>query len=154
MKKKKDQKKPIKNKKNDKNRVVKKKKIDSKKKTQGVSFPANVLKPVSDFLQDRLKMLQIRKSKISSEDPFKNQSRLLDNASPDADAEEQFGHARVSAIQDELNKKSSQVKKALKRIKQGKYGICEDCGKMIDTDRLSIIPEATLCISCEKKRKE
>lgn len=119
-----------------------------------IKFPASVLKPVAAFLSDSLQKVNIRKSKISSEDPFKNQSRVLDNASPDADAEEQFGHARVSAIKDELNKKSSQIKKALKKIKKGTYGICEDCGNLIDTDRLSIVPEATLCIKCEKKREK
>ena len=78
----------------------------------------------------------------------------MDNASPDADAEEQFGHARVSAIKEELNLKSKHIKKALERIKSGKYGICEDCGNMIDTDRLAAIPEASLCASCAKKREK
>lgn len=129
-------------------------KATKKKETGGVRFPAKVLKPVADFLSESLKKINIRKSKISSEDPFKDSARVHDNASPDADAEEQFGHARVSAIKDELNKKASNIKKALKKIKKGTYGTCEDCGKLIDTDRLSIVPEATLCISCEKKREK
>jgi len=133
---------------------MKKKVVKNKKVADKISFPASILKPVGDFLSQRLRVIQIRKSKISSEDPFKNEARVLDNASPDADAEEQFGHARVSAIKIDLNKKSNQIKKALHAIKKGKYGICEDCGKMIDTDRLSIVPEATLCIDCEKKREK
>lgn len=130
------------------------KKEKKQKKSSAVIFPASVLKPVAHFLSESLKKIQIRKSKISSEDPFKNTARVLDNASPDADAEEQFGHARVSAIKDELNKKSAQIKKALKKIKKGTYGTCEDCGNLIDTDRLSVVPEATLCIKCEKKREK
>ena len=39
-------------------------------------------------------------------------------------------------------------------IKNKGYGICEDCGKMIDTDRLMIYPEATLCVSCEAKKEK
>ena len=123
-------------------------------KDHQVRFPANLLRPVSDFLVLQLKNLKINKSKISSEDPFKDKSRVLDNAATDTEAEEQFGHARVSAIKEELNRKSDQIKKALKRVKQGKYGICEDCGKMIDTDRLAVFPEATMCINCEKKREK
>lgn len=134
------------------NKVKKNKK--GKTKRSSISFPTNVLRPVADFLKENLKKLQIRKSKISSEDPFNNSARILDNASPDADAEEQFGHARVSAIKNELNKKTAQIKKALKKIKKGTYGTCEDCSKLIDTDRLSVVPEATLCISCEKKREK
>ena len=119
-----------------------------------IRIPARLLKPVAGFLRENLKKINIRKSKISSEDPFKNKERIHDNASPEADAEEQFGHARVTAIKEELNNKTSQIKKALKRIKKGKYGSCEDCGKLINTDRLSVVPEATLCISCEKKREK
>ena len=78
---------------------------------------------------------------------------MIDNASPDTDAAEQFGHARASAIKEQLDRKIIQTKKALSMVKIGKYGICEDCAKMIDTDRLMIYPEATLCASCQKKRE-
>lgn len=119
-----------------------------------IRFPRSVLQPVYEFLNQRLTSLYINRKKIASEDPFKVQSRVLDNASPDADAEEQFGHARVSAIKEELNLKSKKIKKALERIKNGEYGICEDCGNMIDTDRLAAIPEASLCATCAKKREK
>lgn len=118
-----------------------------------IQFPQNVLAPVKDFLKNQLQSLSTNKKKISSEDPFSLKTRIMDNASPDADAEEQFGHARVAAIKEELNSKSRQIKKALERIKVGQYGICEDCGNMIDTDRLGVVPEATLCASCAKKRE-
>ena len=114
-------------------------------------FPSSLLKPVGDFLTASLVTLKVNKKKISTEDPFNDKQRTLDNASPDTEAEEQFGHARVAAIKEELNRKSDQIKKALKRVKLGKYGICEDCGKMIDTDRLAIFPEATMCVKCEQK---
>jgi len=117
-------------------------------------FPSSLLKPVGDFLTASLVTLKVNKKKISTEDPFNDKQRTLDIASPDTEAEEQFGHARVAAIKEELNRKSDQIKKALKRVKLGKYGICEDCGKMIDTDRLAIFPEATMCVKCEKKREK
>ena len=124
------------------------------KSDKTVKFPSSLLKPVGDFLTASLVALKINKRKIATEDPFNDKQRTLDNAAPDTEAEEQFGHARVTAIKDELNRKSDQIKKALQRVKQGKYGICEDCGKMIDTDRLAIFPEATMCVSCEKKREK
>lgn len=124
-----------------------------KKKRTGFKFPASVLKPVGMFLQKKLKLLEKRKKDIEEEDPFKDTTRILDNASPDTDASEQFGHARASAIRKELEKRIIQTKKALARVKIGKYGICEDCGKMIDTDRLMVYPEATLCAKCQKKRE-
>jgi len=119
-----------------------------------ISFPAKLLTPVSSFLQDRLRLLEKRRKEIESEDPFKDPTRLIDNASPDADAAEQFGHARASALKEQIDRKIIQTKKALARIKIGKYGICEDCGQMIDTDRLMIYPEATLCSKCQAKREK
>lgn len=128
-----------------------------KKKKNGASgvlrIPSKLLEPVALFLRSSLKNLENRRKLISKEDPFANKSRLSDNASPDADAEEQFGHARTSAIKEQIDKNIIQTKKALSRIKIGKYGICEDCKKMIDTDRLIAYPEATYCASCQAKRE-
>lgn len=117
-------------------------------------FPSSLLAPVGAFLTSKLNLLHINKRKIQSEDPFNNKTRDLDSAATDTEAEEQYGHARVTAIKIELNKKAKQIKKALVRVKKGKYGICEDCKNMIDTDRLAIYPEATKCIKCEKKREK
>ncbi len=126
----------------------------TKKEKVAFKFPSSILKPVSDFLSSRLSSLERRKKVIEKEDPFKDPSRLLDNASPDTDAAEQFGHAKTSAVTRELQKRIIQTRKAMARVKIGKYGICEDCGKMIDTDRLIIYPEATLCKSCAAKREK
>lgn len=115
------------------------------------SFPKSLLKPVGDFLVEKLKALRINRKRIANDDPFNNKTRDLDSAASDTEAEEQFEHARISAIKGELNDKARQIKKALERVRKGKYGICEVCNKMIDTDRLSIFPEATKCVNCEKK---
>jgi DnaK suppressor protein len=117
-------------------------------------FPSNLVAPIGKFLVSNLKRLEVRKKEIVREDPFKNTARISDNASPDADAEEQFGHARTSAIREQIDRQIIQTRKALTRVKIGKYGICEDCGKMIDTDRLIAYPEATLCMSCQAKREK
>lgn len=129
-------------------------KKEKKMSSPAVTFPASLLTPIAGLLSWRLLSLEKKKREIEEEDPFKDTERLLDNASPDADAAEQFGHARTTALKNELARKIIQTKKALTRIKFGKYGICEDCGKMIDTDRLVIYPEATKCVNCEKKREK
>lgn len=126
---------------------------DTKKDAPKIAFPASVLSPVARFLTARLSSLRKRKKEIEKEDPFKDTSRIIDNASPDTEAAEQFGHARTSAIRQELIRKIIQTRKALARVKIGKYGICEDCGQMIDTDRLMIYPEATLCATDAAKRE-
>ena len=39
---------------------------------------------------------------------------------------------------------------ALKRIEEGIYGICTNCGKPIAVERLEALPWATLCIGCKR----
>ena len=130
------------------------KKKTKKKENKGGIFPKRLLVPVGKFLQSRLKSLEKRKKDIESEDPFQDDSRVSDNASPDTDAAEQFGHARTSALKGQLDRKIIQTRKALTRVRLGKYGTCEECGKMINTDRLMAYPEATLCVSCETKKEK
>ncbi|KKT33346.1 MAG: Transcriptional regulator, TraR/DksA family [Candidatus Woesebacteria bacterium GW2011_GWB1_44_11b] len=124
------------------------------KKTEISKFPSRLMTPVVAFLKSELKRLKRNKKNIEKEDPFSDERRITDNASPDTEAEEQFGHARTSAIRDQLDKKIVQTRKALSRARIGKYGICENCGKMIDTDRLIVYPQATLCVKCEAKKEK
>jgi DnaK suppressor protein len=46
-----------------------------------------------------------------------------------------------------------QIERALSRIDDGTYGICESCGNAIGKGRLQAFPRATLCVSC-KEREE
>lgn len=131
-------------------------KTKSKKGTTSSApkFPASVLVPVAHFLSARLNVLEKRKKQIKKEDPFADTSRVDDNAAPDIEADEQFGHARTSALNKAIGRQVVQLRKALTRIKIGKYGVCEECGQMIDTDRLIAFPEATLCAKDARKREK
>lgn len=127
-------------------------KTEPKKDTQAsnppISFPMNVLKPLMDYLKGEEKRLVKAKSSLTKEDPFKGKTREADN-SIDADVAEQVDHDRVFASRIELKKSLINIRKTLTRIKIGSYGICENCGNMIDTDRLAIKPTAEYCVSCE-----
>ena len=43
--------------------------------------------------------------------------------------------------------------RALARIDEGTFGVCESCGQPIGKARLQAFPRATLCVSC-KQREE
>jgi DnaK suppressor protein len=47
----------------------------------------------------------------------------------------------------------SQNERALARISDGSYGVCESCGEPIGKARLQAFPRATLCVKC-KQREE
>jgi DnaK suppressor protein len=45
------------------------------------------------------------------------------------------------------------AERALAKINDGSYGICQSCGQPIGKARLQAFPRATLCVSC-KQREE
>jgi RNA polymerase-binding protein DksA len=47
----------------------------------------------------------------------------------------------------------AQTERALARIEDGTYGVCESCGEPIGKMRLMAFPRATLCLTC-KQREE
>ncbi|MGH7919485.1 MAG: TraR/DksA family transcriptional regulator [Candidatus Dormibacteraceae bacterium] len=50
-----------------------------------------------------------------------------------------------------LDSNRDQVMRALERLEQGLYGICEDCGQQIAPERLEFKPEATRCVDCQAR---
>lgn len=54
-------------------------------------------------------------------------------------------------VQEETQSELQQVRAALKRISEGEYGICSECGQTIGSGRLAALPYATLCIECAER---
>ena len=46
-----------------------------------------------------------------------------------------------------------EIEAALRRIEEGTFGICTNCGKQIAEERLEALPWATLCIGCARNRE-
>ena len=57
---------------------------------------------------------------------------------------------RVRALITFKQRKLNAIEQALAEAQQGLYGICERCGQPIDPDRLEAVPDATLCIDCQR----
>lgn len=47
-----------------------------------------------------------------------------------------------------------EIDEALRKIKEGKYGICERCSRPISKERLEAIPYCRYCIECQRKLEE
>lgn len=43
------------------------------------------------------------------------------------------------------------IDEALRKLREGTYGICEDCGEEIASERLRILPFAIFCRDCQEK---
>lgn len=46
------------------------------------------------------------------------------------------------------------IQKALQKIDEGTYGICETCGEDIDINRLKLRPVTELCIACKTRQEK
>ena len=45
------------------------------------------------------------------------------------------------------------IERALSKLEDGTFGICEECGEEISEGRLQARPVATLCIKCKEKEE-
>lgn len=54
----------------------------------------------------------------------------------------------VEQLSFETKDKLAQIKRALVAIKQGNYGVCDQCGEDIAPARLQSIPYVNKCVNC------
>jgi len=99
---------------------------------------------LSTLSKDNLKKSQ----KDASGDLSGYAYHMADLASDSYDREFSLGLAS------EEQKKLFSIDEALRRIKDGTYGSCLQCGKVISTKRLKAIPNTELCIDCQKSQEE
>lgn len=115
-----------------------------------------------DFLAAQKKTLEERKAQLMRElkmDDVKNPhaDNEFDAIFPDFGDKEDENAAEVAAYEGNLSMEKNlevslfNVNKALKKIEEGKFGMCEKCGNMIEPERLRAFPSATACMDCKKK---
>ena len=46
-----------------------------------------------------------------------------------------------------------EVEKALERLEEGSFGVCQQCKEKINRQRLDAIPYARMCMNCEEEKK-
>jgi DnaK suppressor protein len=53
-------------------------------------------------------------------------------------------------LEDTLEDQLAQIDGALERVEAGTYGICIECGRQIQPDRLEALPYTDRCIDCAR----
>ena len=67
--------------------------------------------------------------------------------------------AALDSVHDEISSQLAEVESqelartenALERMREGAYGVCENCGNNIPMARLQALPYATYCIKCQRE---
>jgi DnaK suppressor protein len=60
----------------------------------------------------------------------------------------------ILRIRDRERKLIVKIDEALRRLEDGSFGVCEECGEMIGTARLKARPVTTLCIDCKSAQED
>jgi DnaK suppressor protein len=76
-----------------------------------------------------------------------NGDDVLDLADQASDA---YDRELASSLSETERSRLQAVEKALHRVDQGTYGVCETCEKMIALPRLKALPFARLCMNCQE----
>jgi DnaK suppressor protein len=102
-----------------------------------------------EFLNDRLEELLSHADDTVSgmTQPKENFPDPTDRAS--LESERNF----MLRIRDRENKLIKKVRKALNRVENGTFGICEECDDNISIKRLKARPVTTQCIDCKTKEE-
>lgn len=75
-----------------------------------------------------------------------------DSTGDSADVAFEAGSDEMASHLAELDSRElSQIERALARLKQGTYGICESCSQKIPIGRLNALPYSTTCIECQRE---
>ena len=107
------------------------------------------------FFKQKLTNWKIELVKANNEALYNSS---LDDNSTSADIVDQASsytekNVEMRAINRQI-KLISKIDSALKRIKDGTYGFCEDTGEPIGLKRLIARPVATLCIAAQEKHEK
>ncbi|GAB7027762.1 TraR/DksA family transcriptional regulator [Geotalea toluenoxydans] len=57
------------------------------------------------------------------------------------------------SVADSRKEELSHLEEAERKLKEGSYGVCEDCGEEIPTERVKVVPDAIYCVSCQEKHE-
>jgi DnaK suppressor protein len=68
----------------------------------------------------------------------------------DRSLQDSTGEQQLSLLEARTRMRN-QVDEALRRLDEGTYGICEDCGRPISPERLKAMPFARRCVECQRK---
>jgi DnaK suppressor protein len=109
-------------------------------------------------------LLRLHKSLLTRRDELRRKLaddlRSLRNTQADstgdaADVAFESGSDEMASQLAELDSRElGQIDRALARLKQGTYGVCESCQGKIPVGRLNALPFCTLCIECQREMEK
>ena len=102
-----------------------------------------------ESLRERLLQEQ---EKLRDQIAAARRSAQADDAFRSDDGAHAYEQDRAVSLASGLRTALEDVERALGKLEEGTYGECDGCGDDIPLERLPILPQATLCVTCKSKR--
>jgi DnaK suppressor protein len=100
--------------------------------------------------QERLTILRKAKKTLDEEAVFDT-----DDLPDDMDkASTEYQQSLTFRLRDREKYLLSKIEKALSRLEEGEFGVCELCGEDISLKRLEARPVTTLCVKCKEEQEK
>lgn len=115
------------------------------------TMDGKTIKQLRDALEERIQRLEKnagqrdahRDEAALANDGGAGQAEIIDMAQ----MLEQLG--RDTSLAEQERRELKAIERALKKMQNGTFGICEDCGDAIPPRRLMVLPQARLCANCQ-----
>ena len=100
--------------------------------------------------EELLNALRAKDAEVGTE--LRKRDGLPVQPEPDAfdQMQDEFDRAVVIEILGRHSAVRREVRDAIRRIQNGKYGLCLGCGRQIDSKRLTALPWAVRCLRCQE----
>jgi len=70
-----------------------------------------------------------------------------------ADRDEIVGKSLAASLIECHSNRLTQIEAAIKAVRDGTYGLCQECGGVIGFERIEALPYAQYCVSCQRERE-
>jgi len=129
------------------------------KKTTVIQKKKPMPKP-DDFRNAFMKSLELKKQElqqhldrlIKSRKEYEGQLTAGDFIDEVDDAQREISAYSQFSLIERKNKELQKIEYLLNRVAEEQdFGLCEECGTRIPKERLLLVPEATLCVTCQRE---
>jgi DnaK suppressor protein len=128
-----------------------------KKSKSGSLNPAKMIKPEEKIMAAKKTLLEMRKKLLAEglgKSLPKDLARPFDIGDEGDRADAERTHAVSILISARDKEKLLAIDEALKKVCEGTYGVCEECGDELGGGRLKAIPLAKSCVTCQSQMEK
>jgi DnaK suppressor protein len=140
--------------------TVKPKGAAEKVKKSAISQKKKPMTKTDDFRNAFMKSLELKKQElqetigrlIKSRKEYEGQLTAGDFIDEVDDAQREISAYSQFSLIERKNKELQKIEYLLNRVSEEQdFGLCEECGTRIPKERLLLVPEATLCVACQRE---